>query len=360
MNYYVQEAQKSEEIQRTAGIKARDDLAVIFNQLGIQDVNIPTYDKEREQYSKGAKIKAHFSIVREWKERLAFLKAGDNLFVQFPIIGHSVFQADVIKKLTQRGVNVVLIIHDLELLRAAKRTDVSYAKKTRLKLEEMNTLQVCSKIIVHNDKMKEYVKALGILEEKMISLKIFDYLIPDFDCERAECRIVKKEMPIIIAGNLRPHKAQYVYHLADSYSYNLYGIDYEGPQNDSIKYFGSFPPDELPYVMNGSFGLVWDGENIDTCTGVYGEYLKINNPHKTSLYLASGIPVVIWSHAALADFVTDNQCGIVVESLNDLKKTISDLSIEQYEQLRINAKLVGEKMRCGYYTTNAVNACIKD
>lgn len=357
MNYYVQEAQMSKDLQRTAGIKARDDLDEIFSQINVQAVNIPPYDAEREKYGVADKIKTHFTIVKEWERKLAFLKKGDTLFVQFPIIGHSIFQAGVIKKLEKRGVRVVLIIHDLEILRAAKRSDVSFAKSQRLRLEEQNTLQVCSKIIVHNPKMKAYMRDLGIADEKMISLGIFDYIVPDFDYERADQRILNKDMPVIVAGNLRPHKAQYLYHLADSYSYNLYGVDYQGEQNEKIKYFGSFPSDELPYAMNGSFGLVWDGENIDTCTGIYGEYLKINNPHKTSLYLASGIPVAIWKNAALADFVTDNQCGIVVDSLNDLERVISELTVEQYEQLRLHAEAVGKKLRSGYYTRKAVEAC---
>jgi hypothetical protein len=357
MKYYVQEAQKSKDLQRTAGIKARDDLDDIFNQIHVQAVNIPPYDAERETYSTFQKIKAHFTIVKEWEKKLDFLKKGDTLFVQFPIIGHSIFQARVIKQLEKRGIRVVLIIHDLEILRAAKKKDVSGAKSMRLKWEEKNTLQVCSKIIVHNSKMKKYMIKLGIPEEKMVSLEIFDYLIPEYDQKKADVRVLEKEMPVIIAGNLRPHKAQYLYHLNDCYSFNLYGVGYQGVQNEKISYFGSFPSNELPYVMSGSFGLVWDGEETNTCSGVYGEYLKINNPHKTSLYLASGIPVVIWEEAALAEFVKKNKCGIMIKSLDDLKQVILKLSVEQYKQLKQNAEMVGERLRSGYYTKEAVKNC---
>ena len=56
----------------------------------------------------------------------------------------------------------------------------------------------------------------------------------------------------------------------------------------------------------------------ETCKGSFGEYLRINNPHKTSLYLASGIPVIIWSKAALAEFIEKNKCGITVDSLYEI------------------------------------------
>ena len=59
--------------------------------------------------------------------------------------------------------------------------------------------------------------------------------------------------------------------------------------------------------MDQNFGLVWDGTSLDGCNGRYGEYLKFNNPHKTSLYLSCGIPVIIWKEAALADFVEEHK-----------------------------------------------------
>ena len=57
--------------------------------------------------------------------------------------------------------------------------------------------------------------------------------------------------------------------------------------------FGSFLPDELPSALEGSFGLVWDGDSSKTCSGVFGEYLRYNNSHKASLYLASGFPIIV-------------------------------------------------------------------
>ena len=36
---------------------------------------------------------------------------------------------------------------------------------------------------------------------------------------------------------------------------------------------------------------------------VVKDYLRINNPHKTSLYLACGIPIITWNKAAIAQYV---------------------------------------------------------
>ena len=88
------------------------------------------------------------------------------------------------------------------------------------------------------------------------------------------------------------------------------------------------------------------------------EYLKINNPHKTSLYLACGIPVVIWSQAALADFIIQNKCGITVENIKDIENKLSSLSGDEYNTIKKNAEKIGMLLREGYYTKQAVKNCV--
>ena len=48
---------------------------------------------------------------------------------------------------------------------------------------------------------------------------------------------------------------------------------------------------------------MWDGNSIDTCSDIYGEYLRINNPYKLSLYIAAGKTNNHLSHAAIADLI---------------------------------------------------------
>ena len=119
-------------------------------------------------------------------------------------------------------------------------------------------------------------------------------------------------------------------------------------------YFGSFLPDELPAALEGGFGLVWDGDSAETCSGVFGEYLRYNNSHKASLYLASGFPLVVWKQSALSHFVLEKGCGIAVESLHDLKETIDNLSDTDYQDLVDNAKRVGQEIRDGHYLKTAL------
>ena len=112
--------------------------------------------------------------------------------------------------------------------------------------------------------------------------------------------------------------------------------------------------------MQGGFGLVWDGDSSDTCSGMYGEYLKINNPHKASLYLASNFPIIVWRQSALADFVRNNNCGILVNSLFEILESLESMSEDEYQELVKNSKRIGEKIRQGYYLKAALEKCERE
>lgn len=358
MNYYVSEIQTDEGVQKTAGIKARDDAEAILKEQGLKKLPVVSMVEHRKSGGMLQRIRVHAKVRNTWKTCVKELKSGDLLVVQFPIIEHSIFLTGIFKKLQKKGVRIVLLIHDLELLRVAKRRDIGWKAKLRLNMEEKSALFSAYKIIAHNKAMCDYLQALGIQKQKLVSLEIFDYLIGDYDESRIAERKNEKDMPVIVAGTLRPHKAQYVYRLPEHQTFNLYGVGYEGKTEGNICYYGSFFPDELPYVLEGSFGLVWDGECADTCSGVYGEYLKINNPHKTSLYLSTGIPVIIWAEAALAKYVEEHKCGLAVHSLLEIPQILSGMSQDQYNELCIGAQRVGEKLRRGYYMKHAIKQCI--
>ena len=197
--------------------------------------------------------------------------------------------------------------------------------------------------------MKKKLASMGIPSAKMEVLGIFDYLIPE-----AGYASTSADGPVVIAGALRPHKAGYAYNLPAGIRFNLYGVGYEAEPADNVRYLGSFEPDKLPEVMEGSFGLVWDGETTSTCSGTYGEYLRINDPHKASLYLASGMPVIIWKEAALADYIVKNGCGITVDSIEEIPERLKAMSAREYDTIRANTRRISERLRGGKYTERAL------
>ena len=113
-------------------------------------------------------------------------------------------------------------------------------------------------------------------------------------------------------------------------------------------------------MLSGSFGLVWDGPDLDIRPGTIGDYLRYNNPHKCSLYLASGLPVIIWKEAALADFVESGHLGITISDLRDLSAAVKNITEEEYQEMKKQTMLEGEKIRSGYYLTKAIHKALSN
>ena len=205
--------------------------------------------------------------------------------------------------------------------------------------------------------MKKYLIKEGICESKLVTLDIFDYLTNTSEISE------NKGVGLTIAGNLNKDKSGYLYKLIErhpNYTLNLYGPNFDESivLGENINYLGSFSPDELPNKLQGQFGLVWDGDSIETCSGNTGNYLRYNNPHKTSLYLAAGIPVLIWKEAAISKFVKEHNVGILIDNLEEIEEVLNNISQEKLDEMQKNAKELSLKLRDGYYFKTAIEKCL--
>ena len=349
MKYIIREKQMHES-KYNAGSKARCDIERILENSGVTLRDLVYETSTGGNVFK--KVLLHFKCCKEWNNCTKDFGRGDEVIIQLPIRNHTVFFKSVVGKMIKRGAKVTGVVHDLEALRGSLRKDTGFQKKIRISLEETAVLKMLSKIVVHNSVMKEKLHVLyGIDADKMSCIEIFDYLASE---ERIGTDGSHKDT-VVIAGNLSKKKVGYVYSLPNDVKFELFGAGYEGNEDrDNVKYMGKFEPDELPGKLQGGFGLVWDGPSAGSCTGVYGEYMRINNPHKTSLYLASSIPVIVWKEAAIADFVQKNHCGITIESLSDISGVIGTMPFEEYDRLRENSVMIGKKLKAGNYTKAAL------
>ena len=352
MNYYIEMYEWNSELKQTARVKARDDIDEILKSLNYKPLRIPTY-REEINISISQRLINLNKTRHDWGEAIGVLNKGDVLFVQYPLNERYLFFPNIIKKLQKRGVKVIALIHDLEILRRNANPKYSGWKKALIVRDERDTLKNCLVVISHNKKMSEALCKIGLDKKCIVELGIFDYLTEE-DTVKSE-----SDDGVIIAGNLIPEKAGYVYKLPDSPKFNLYGPNYELLVNQrNVHYFGAYNPEELPGKIRGAFGLVWDGESDKTCEGYFGNYLKYNNPHKVSLYLASGIPIIIWKDAALADFVSDNGLGLTISSLDEIDSLTKSISNDEYKQMLENVARMSAQLRNGYFTKRALNlAC---
>lgn len=282
------------------------------------------------------------------------LTKNDVLVLQFPLLWHSLKKQIFTRFLKNRTFKAYLLIHDIESLRNKTIKSFTDFKHSIIHfLQNKTVLEKVDGIIAHNEKMKAELVLLGIPEEKIVSLEIFDYLIPNYEEKKA----YEKET-ILLAGNFDIRKTKYARQLPEKPDFSIYGINFEEENLPSnVHYKGAFSPDKLPHHLQGGFGLVWDGDSPHTCSGMYGEYLKMNNPHKASLYLASGFPIIVWRQSALADFVRKNHCGILVDSLFEIADCLNSIDEEDFQKLIKNSKIVGEKLRNGYFLKTALEKC---
>jgi hypothetical protein len=119
-----------------------------------------------------------------------------------------------------------------------------------------------------------------------------------------------------------------------------------------------FSPDEVAKHIRGSFGLVWNGNAIEECGGHFGQYLLYNNPHKTSLYLLCGLPIIIWDKAAIATVIKERELGICISSLEELDGKLKNLSNEDYQKMVKNVAEVREQIISGGFLKEAMKKAL--
>lgn len=239
---------------------------------------------------------------------------------------------------------VFFLIHDVNALRGFQDADIK---------KEINELNLAKAVVVHNDIMGRSLQKLG-LKVPWISLVLFDYLLPDIPQ-----KAFSKGTKVAFAGNLEKSKFLQNAEIETlGLHFNLYGPGFkeEVMKWKNISYKGSFPPDEVPFKLEGSFGLIWDGTEIKTCDGPTGTYMKYNNPHKLSLYIAAGLPVIVWKQAAIAEFVTMLKIGIAVESLTDVSEIIQLLTDGEYNEMVRAVKKLQKQVVSGSFTKRCLAA----
>ena len=308
--------------------KARADVTKIMESVGCKPFNV---------YVKKYKIpKLTGVVILFWYVRLLLkLKKQDELYIQFPINKKFLkYFFQLLQILKKRGVRLVFIIHDLDYIR--------FDKYKVYKEHILNCLRIADFIIAHTPAMRQH-----LIGEKIVSpisvLYLFDYLTEDDMTDKDYCIQHKDE--VIFAGNLA--KSKFLQPLNEFSFINtrfvLYGLKPEMDFHIGMEYVGAFRPDNTSFIKGG-WGLVWDGDSLDECSGLYGEYLKYNASHKLSLYITSGIPVIVWSHCGLANWIVQNKLGIAIDSIKDIDSRLCRVSDDEYlsilECVRTQAKLL--------------------
>lgn len=276
------------------------------------------------------------------------LKKGDILCLPYNLRKYYLF---LCRAAHIRGSKVVTLIHDIS----------SFYRPHITSQQDIHKLNHSDYIIAHNPRMKQWLLDNGCKVPVGV-LGIFDYLSSK---EPTQKGTPKQPYSILYAGTLSPQKNKFLYKLDEhihSFRFNLYGKGFDIDQIKRKEYFnykGFVASDDLVAAADGDFGLVWDGSSIHSCEGLRGEYMKYNNPHKCSLYIRSGLPLIIWEKAAMADFVRENNIGLSVSSLTQLDEILSSVDEERYIEMKRNVDVINKRLSDGYYFKTAFQEALR-
>lgn len=322
--------------KNTADMKAPADMCAIMRARGYEAIPF------RRPRSRG-KLEGLRTHLANWGKVYRRVKKGDLAVYQYPLLLSHLCVRLLCGLGRIRGAKLVLLIHDIDSIRGLHAADNAW-KET--------VFQHADYLICHNERMQAWLAERGV-PGTIVPLGVFDYLADERTDSAADGDAV------IIAGNLSAKKSPYIGKLLEAERecrIHLYGPNFE-PREEyrNCEYFGSFPPEELKDHLQGGFGLVWDGDSLEECSGSTGEYLRWNNPHKVSLYLSAGIPVIIWKEAALAPWIEENGLGIAIGSLRELDGAVRALAPARRAQIRENVRREGAKIRAGAYLNRALD-----
>ena len=318
---------------KNAGSKAKTDVAQILEKMGYESVYFPRFVSIKE-------------LTTFWGTLSKKIEKGSHIVMDYPYMPRKklwiLFTFAFLKKL-----KIYAVVHDI--------TDLRFREV--IQNSDMLLLKHYDGLISHNEFMTKWIREKGY-KKPVIDLNVFDYCLTngmDYNENSLTGRI-----KLLYAGNLSYSKAAYLY---DTRLNNLTNIEFcvfgQSIEQDKlagtkISYKGVFNPDtpELPEKYH--FGLIWEGSSIETCTGEMGQYIRFNNPHKFSLYIALGLPIIAWKESAVAKYLEKYQLGITIGSLLELDGIENRVSQEDYMKYVSNIKVLSTKVRSGQFLKEAV------
>lgn len=245
------------------------------------------------------------------------------------------------------GFRLVCFINDVEFMRMERDAESVAA--------ELKGMAVADVIMVPNENSRRILNSDYGMNVPMVSVGVWDYLSDGSFPSFSESDNTGAGGAVAFAGNL--DKAPFIDDLGHvDLHFKIWGSGGKKGVPANVGFMGVEHPELLVKKMGAcAWGLVWDGPSIDTCCGKMGAYLRFNNSHKCGLYLAAGIPLIVWAGSGMVDFVTKHKVGICVSSLSDAADVINVMSGMEYAEYKRNVLRVGKKVRSGEYFLRALD-----
>ena len=324
----------------SARSKAREDVNRIAQNNGFTQFLINTRTTTEQSMDSHSFINKLFYNIRKLFilfHSILLIKRCTLVLFQYPFAPFGeFFTLFFCRCLRKKRCHLVVIVHDL----------VHYRETEVFDKTEIKTLNTASELIVHTPQMQQLFKERGVDRPCRI-LWLFDYLTDEVPVKNGQ---MQKANSVAFAGAL--DKSVFLKKLRETQYEGIQLHLYGGEPSDIaeypdwMKYLGRFSPENVT-MLKEAWGLAWDGSGIDSLQGVIGNYLKYISPHKVSLYIAAGIPVIVSKESALADFIEQNKLGITISSLLELEERIMNQDQEELQLIRKHVAEMSETLRKG-------------
>jgi hypothetical protein len=210
--------------------------------------------------------------------------------------------------------------------------------------------------VVHNARMNEWLHEHMPSAIKTAEIGFFDFLTTPVIIERTP------SPDIVFAGNLE--KSRFLNQLGsiDSLRFHLYGAGHTVSmlEPSNVEWHGIELPEDLPAKLEGSFGLVWDGDSAEMPAGSLGDYMQYISHHKLSLYILSGLPLVVPATAGSASVVLSYGIGITVKNLHEIADRIKTISIAEYREMQNNMQPLAQRISEGKCLGSAIDQLMEE
>lgn len=322
----------------SAGNKAKVDTEDTLTEIGAINLGL-------HRTVMNNKVFAFFLNLISILRACILIKKGDLLFLQYPIKKYFTFICTIARI---KGAKTISLVHDIGSIRTHRLTPQ----------QEVKRLSHSDYILATNSKMKEWLLNHH-MQKPIEGLGLWDYRAPYFNQHGATSTI--HPIRIAYAGAIHVRKNPFLTQLSKvlkHWNLIIYG-NKQGlsgwVENSHITYKGFTPSEEFIRTVDADFGLVWDGDSLDTCSGVFGDYLRWNTPHKVSFYLRAGLPVIIWKEAAVTPILEKEGVCIAITTLQELEEKLKELTSDDIAKLKQNAKRLAERLNQGYFLRQALD-----
>jgi hypothetical protein len=335
--YFIQQYMQEEYLHGGVGCV---DAERILLAKGFKPVCFPYHNS----FSFWAKISRFFFLLKMFFA----IKKGSAIVFLFPV--YAGMNRILLSLLRRKNVQLVCFIADINGLKDADEIVLQ---------KEIVFFCRYGYFIVHNEKMKQWLCG-QVASVRIVSIiGFFDFLAKPVTRQR------NISFDIVFAGNLEKSTFLEKLHLLNKdqpgLHFHLYGAGETETMLDqkNVTYHGVENPYQLPGKLNGSFGLLWDGDTIDKPGGSLGHYMQYISHHKLSLYILSKLPIIVPATAASAPLIEKYKIGFAVNNLYEIEDKIKRLPAAEYQQMQINMHPLAEKISKGECLGNAIDEIMK-